>query len=87
MDDYTSPYELLLEKSGEPTMNVARERLLCTEVYKTLNILNPCFMQEIFKLREPNRNVRNKYKLNLDILVVNRVTSGTKSLRSFGAKI
>ena len=28
LDDYTSSYELLLEKSGKPTMNLARERLL-----------------------------------------------------------
>ena len=87
LDDYTSSYELLLEKSGKPTMNLARERLLCIEVYKTLNSLNPCFMQELFKLRETNRNGRNKYKLNLDILVVNQVTYSTKSLRRFGSKI
>ena len=80
-------YELLLEKSGKPTMNLARERLLCIEVYKTLNSLNPCFMQELFKLRETNRNVRKKYKLNLNIPVVNQVNYGTKSLRSFGPKI
>ena len=80
-------YELLLEKSGKPTMNLARERLLCIEVYKTLNSLNPCFMQELFKLRETNRNVRNKYKLNLNIPVVNQVNYGTKSLRRFGPKI
>ena len=46
-------------------MNLARERLLCIEVYKTLNSLNPC----------------------LNILVVNQVTYGTKSLRSFVPKI
>ena len=46
---------------------VAQEMLLCIEVYKTLNSLNPCFMQELFKPRETNRNVRNKYKLNFDI--------------------
>ena len=44
-------------------------------------------MQELFKLRETNRNVRNKYKLNLNIYVVNQVNYGTKSLRSFGPKI
>ena len=87
LDDYTSSYELLLEKSGKPTMNLARERLLYIEVYKTLNSLNPCFMQELFKLRETKRNVRNKYRLNLDIPVDNQVTYGTKSLRSIGPKI
>ena len=87
LDDYTSSYELLLEKSGKPNMNLARERLLCIKVYKTLNSLNPCFMQGLFELRETNRNVRNKYKLNLNIPVVNQVTYGTNSLRSFGPKI
>ena len=27
---------------------VARERLLCIEVRKTLNSVNPCFMQELY---------------------------------------
>ena len=31
LHDYTSFYELLLEKSGKPTMNLAIERLLCIE--------------------------------------------------------
>ena len=66
-------------------MNLARE--ICIEVYKTLNSLNPCFMQELFNLRDSNRNVRNKYKLNLNISVVNQVNYGTKSLRDFGPKI
>ena len=52
-----------------------------------MNSLNPCFLQELFKLRETNRNVRNKYKLNLNIPVVNQVNYGTKSLRNFGPKI
>ena len=68
-------------------MNLAIKRLLCIKLYKTLNSLNPCFMQELFKLRETNRNVRNKYKLNLNIPVVNQVNYGTNRLRSFGPKI
>ena len=40
LDDYTSSYDLLLEKSGKSTMNLAREILLCIEVYKTLSILS-----------------------------------------------
>ena len=46
LDDDTSSYKLLLENLGKPTMNLARERLLYIEVYKTLNSLNPCLMQE-----------------------------------------
>ena len=44
-------------------------------------------MQELFKLRETNRNVHNKYKLNLNIPVVNQVNYGTKNFRSFLSKI
>ena len=68
LDDYTRSYELLLEKSGKPTMNLARETLVCIKAYKTLNSPNPCFIQELFKLRETNRNVCNKCKLNLAFL-------------------
>ena len=68
-------------------MNLARERLLYVEVYKTLSSLSTCFIQEWFKLRETNRNVHNKNKLNLDIPVVNQVTYDTKNLRNFGPKI
>ena len=50
LDDYTSSYELLLEKSGKPTMNLARERLLCIEVYKTLNSLIPCLCKNYLNL-------------------------------------
>ena len=85
LDDYTSSYELLLEKSGKPN---SRKSFLCVEVYKTLNGLSPCFMQELFKLRKTNRNIRNKCKSNyLDIPVVHQVTYNRKSPRSFGPKI
>ena len=67
-------------------MSLALERLLCNEIYKTLNSLSPYFMQELFKLRETNRNVRNKHILNLDIHVVNKATYATKSIRNFDLK-
>ena len=67
-------------------MSLALERLLCNEIYKTLNNLNPYFMQELFKLRETNRNVRNKHILNLDIHVVNKAAYATKSIRTFDLK-
>ena len=61
LDDYISFYLELLEKLGKPTMNLARERLILIEEYRTLNSLNPCFMQELCKLWETNRNVSNNY--------------------------
>ena len=40
------------------------------------NNLNPSFMKQIFELRETNRNVREKYRLNLNIPNYNQVTFG-----------
>ena len=80
-------YEELLDKANSSTMNVKRLRFLCVEIYKTINDLYPSFMKQIFELRETNRNVREKYRLNLNIPNYNQVTFGKKSLRIFGPKI
>ena len=68
-------------------MNVKRLRLLCAEIYKTINNLNPSFMKQISELRETNGNVREIYRLNLNIPNYNQVTFGKKSLEIFGPKI
>ena len=78
-------YEELLDKANSSTMNVKRLRFLCVEIYKTINNLNPSFMKQIFELRETNRNVREKYRLNLNIPNYNEVTFGksSKNLETF----
>ena len=86
-NNYQLTYEELLDKANSSTMNVKRLRFLCVEIYKTINNLNPSFMKQIFELRETNRNVRGKYRLNLNIPNYNQVTFGKKSLRIFGPKI
>ena len=50
-DDFEVSYEDLLSKGGKSKMNVRRMRTLCVEIYKTLNALNPSFMNKIFKLK------------------------------------
>ena len=44
-NDYEISYEEWLLKSDRATMNVNRLRILCTEIYKTINNLNPKFMR------------------------------------------
>ena len=44
-------------------MNLKRQRTLCIEIYKTLNKLNPGYMNDIFELRNTDRITREKYKL------------------------
>ena len=86
-DDYSSPSEEILKKSGKVCMEVDRLRYLCIEIYKTINNINPSFMKQIFQLRETNGTVRNQYKLNLSVPKVNQVSYGEKRLRYYGPKI
>ena len=67
LNDYDSTYEDLQEKAGYPNMNLRRQRTLRIGIYKTLNILNPGYTNDIFKLRNTVRLTREKYKLNLEI--------------------
>ena len=83
---YDTPYQDLLLKSGFSSMNVKRLRTLCVEIFETLNNLNLSFMKEIFSLRQTDRTVREKYKLNLDVPSYNQVTFGRKTLTFFGPK-
>ena len=46
--DYSSFYEELLANSKESTIHITSIRVLAFEVYKTLNNLNPIFMQDYF---------------------------------------
>ena len=48
-------------------MDVKRKHKFYTEIYKTLNNLNPSCMKEIFELRLCSRPVKEQYKLNLNI--------------------
>ena len=61
-------------------MNVKRLGFLSVEIYKTINNLNPSFMKQIFELKEINRNVRKKYRQNLNIPNYNQVTFAKKNL-------
>ena len=45
-NDHKSSYNDLLLKSGRCTMQVSRQSTLCTEIYKTMNDLNPPFMKK-----------------------------------------
>ena len=84
LNDYSITYEDLLEKYGCPNINLRTQRTQCIEIHRTLNNLNPGYMNNIFKLRNIDRLTREKYKLNLEIL---KLFFGKKSLRSCDPKI
>ena len=82
-NDYKSPYNTFLAKSSKVNMKASRLKILCDEIYKSINSINlpKC------RLRVTNRAVRSQYRLNLNIPKVNQVSFGNKSIRSFGPKI
>ena len=86
-NDYSIPYEVLLEKARKVKMSVNGLRNLCIEIYKTINKLNPEFLNNIFEVKENKRLVREQYKLNLETSEWNQVTFGAKSLKVYRPKV
>ena len=86
-DNCDSSYESVVKLAGKSTMNVTRLRSLCTEIFETLNSINPTFMNDIFELRKTNRAIRNQYKPNLEVPIINQVTFRAKSIRYLGPEI
>ena len=48
-----------MQKAGKATMKVNRLRSLFIEIYKSINNINPMYMNEIFKLRKTSKAVRS----------------------------
>ena len=48
LNNNKSDYQTLLEKSEKTSMEIKRLRNLATEIFKTVNNLNPSFMKNIF---------------------------------------
>ena len=61
-------------------MKASRLRSLYVETSKSINSINPSFMNEIFRLRVTNGMVRSQYIPNLDIPKVNEVSFDNKSI-------
>ena len=87
-NDNNSTYEELLVKSDKCYMHVAHLRNLCIELYKTMEKLNPTFMQDLFHFKSSSRSTRsqrNPYDLHHHR--PNQVNFGTNSLRSLAPKV
>ena len=62
-------------------------RNFCAELYKAINKLNQEFINNIFKVKENKRLVREQYKLNLETPEWNHVTFGANILKVYGTKV
>ena len=76
-NDHTSNYDSLLAKANKPSMEAKRHRPLASEIFKTLNILNPTYMQDLLCLRSSSARRSN----NIVVVRTNTNTYGTKSFR------
>ena len=83
LNDNTSDYQALLEKSKKPSMEIKRLRNLATEIFKTVNNLNPSFMKNISTSKEKARVCPN----NIVVKSHNSATYGDKSLVTLRPKI
>ena len=83
LNDNTSDNQMLLEKSKKNSVEIKKLRNLATEIFKTINKLNPSFMKNIFTSKENVRVCRN----NIVVKSHNSATYGDKSLMTLGRKI
>ena len=60
-------------------MNVSRTKILCVEIYKTINKINPQFMNEVFNLKEKTESRSSQVEPGH--------ICEKKSLKVFGPKI
>ena len=83
--DYASSFESLLEKDRSVTIHQKNVQLLMTEMFKTINNLNPSFMDEIFLKRSVRYNLKNTNTFLLPM--VHTVNCGTETIRYRGQRI
>ena len=83
--DYSSSFATLLEKDRSVTIHEKNMQLLMTEMLKTINNLNPSFMNEIFIQRTPPYDLRNTNTFLLPS--VHTVNYGTETVRYRGQRI
>jgi len=84
LDDYESDYDQLLAKVNKPTLEIRRLRFLATEIFKTINNLNPPYMKEIFQLNT-RRDTTSSDRLIVQCQI--SMKYGSYTLRSLGPKI
>ncbi len=76
--DQISTYEQLLEKCNYATLHIKRLQIISTEVFKSLNNLNPIFMKEMFNVKEISYNLRDSSLMYLPSF--NKIMYDTKHI-------
>jgi hypothetical protein len=83
--DFSSSYDELIRRADTTTLHLGRIHTLVTEVYKSINHLNPTYVQEMFSVKNVTHNFRSSQILNVPR--VKSTTFGIHSLRYQGARL
>ena len=85
LNDKTSTYETLLEKCNYTTLLIRRIKVIAIEVFKSLNNLNPCFMNEMFDVKDIPYNLRDT---NIVLQPkFDKITYGKNTFKYYGSHI
>ena len=78
LNDYSSAYSDILNKSNSSTLYLKRVRIIAQETFKAINNLSPSYTKELLRFRNARYPTRNT---NVDIYVprVNQVKFGKRS--------
>ena len=85
LNDYLSPYHVLLQKVKRPTMYVSRMKAIGFDVFKCLHNCSPSYITDMFRISATPYATRGGTKLIQP--KVNTTRNGLKSFRYQGAKI
>ncbi len=58
-NDKTSTYSSLLEKCNQKTLHIRHIKAIAFEVFKSLNNLNPNFMNKMFQVKDITYDLRD----------------------------
>ena len=80
-EDYDSSFEQLLEKDESITVHQRILQNLITEIYKTINQINPAYMWEFFVEKDMPYNLRTKVLCRLPQAQTNKYGLDSLSFR------
>ena len=83
--DFSSSYNILLQKAELPTLELARKRAILKEVFKAIHHISPPFMWDLFTIKTTRYNLRSAN--TLDVPRSRTVRCGRWTLRSYGAEL
>ena len=84
-NDYESDYDILLNKANMKSVFQLRVNRMLTEIYKTINGINPSYLNEIFKLKNVPYAMRDNSRMDQPLR--KNTNFGLRSVTYVGSKI